>query len=114
MKSNSTNTDINLPVLAGTRKNTICPILECVIVLWTANTERYTDVVDGLNMTAEQMLTSIEKSAEEVILYHHDKNCTYILQLHRCRHRISSQWLLYWKALTILTDHHKIHLFQGL
>ncbi|KAK6016951.1 inositol-3-phosphate synthase [Ostertagia ostertagi] len=24
---------------------------ECVIVLWTANTERYTDVVDGLNMT---------------------------------------------------------------
>ncbi|RCN31145.1 inositol-3-phosphate synthase [Ancylostoma caninum] len=40
--------------------------LECVIVLWTANTERYTDVVDGLNMTAEQMLASIDKSADEV------------------------------------------------
>ncbi|VDM85545.1 unnamed protein product, partial [Strongylus vulgaris] len=39
--------------------------LECVIVLWTANTERYTDVTDGLNMTAEQVLASIEKSADE-------------------------------------------------
>ncbi|VDN38373.1 unnamed protein product, partial [Cylicostephanus goldi] len=33
--------------------------LECVIVLWTANTERYTDVLDGLNMTADQILASI-------------------------------------------------------
>ncbi|CAJ0604691.1 unnamed protein product [Cylicocyclus nassatus] len=40
--------------------------LECVIVLWTANTERYTDVVDGLNMTADQILTSIAASADEI------------------------------------------------
>ncbi|VDL75733.1 unnamed protein product [Nippostrongylus brasiliensis] len=40
--------------------------LECVIVLWTANTERYTDVVDGLNMTAEQILTSVDANADEV------------------------------------------------
>ncbi|PIO66314.1 inositol-3-phosphate synthase [Teladorsagia circumcincta] len=39
--------------------------LECVIVLWTANTERYTDVVDGLNMTAEQILASVDASADE-------------------------------------------------
>ncbi|KAK6044024.1 inositol-3-phosphate synthase [Cooperia oncophora] len=40
--------------------------LECVIVLWTANTERYTDVVDGLNMTAEQILASVDASADEI------------------------------------------------
>ncbi|KHJ78803.1 inositol-3-phosphate synthase, partial [Oesophagostomum dentatum] len=38
---------------------------ECVVVLWTANTERYTDVTEGLNMTAEDILMSIEKSADE-------------------------------------------------
>ncbi|CAJ0564567.1 unnamed protein product, partial [Mesorhabditis spiculigera] len=40
--------------------------LECVIVLWTANTERFTDVEDGLNMTADQMLASIKRNADEV------------------------------------------------
>ncbi|KAE9416337.1 hypothetical protein Angca_006474, partial [Angiostrongylus cantonensis] len=40
--------------------------LECVVVLWTANTERYTDVVPGLNMTAEQILASVDANAEEI------------------------------------------------
>ncbi|KJH50406.1 inositol-3-phosphate synthase [Dictyocaulus viviparus] len=39
---------------------------ECVIVLWTANTERYTDVADGLNITAEQVLASVEANAKEI------------------------------------------------
>ncbi|CAB3403942.1 unnamed protein product [Caenorhabditis bovis] len=40
--------------------------LECVIVLWTANTERYTDVKDGLNMTADEILNSIKNNELEV------------------------------------------------
>ncbi|CAI4221400.1 unnamed protein product [Auanema sp. JU1783] len=40
--------------------------LECVIVLWTANTERYTDVEPGLNMTASEVLRSIENNADEI------------------------------------------------
>ena len=40
--------------------------LEKVIVLWTANTERFTDVRAGLNMTADELLASIERGDEEV------------------------------------------------
>lgn len=40
--------------------------LECVIVLWTANTERYVSVSEGLNTTANEILESIAKSKEEV------------------------------------------------
>lgn len=40
--------------------------LECVIVLWTANTERYTDVRDGLNSTAVEILSSISRNEDEV------------------------------------------------
>jgi myo-inositol-1-phosphate synthase len=37
-----------------------------IVVLWTANTERFSDVRAGLNMTAEEMLASIERSDPEV------------------------------------------------
>ncbi|PAV70954.1 hypothetical protein WR25_20929 [Diploscapter pachys] len=40
--------------------------LDCVIVLWTANTERYTDVRAGLNTTAEEVLDSIKNNEDEV------------------------------------------------
>ncbi|CAI5441797.1 unnamed protein product [Caenorhabditis angaria] len=40
--------------------------LECVIVLWTANTERFTDVKDGLNTTAQDLLASIQRNEEEI------------------------------------------------
>lgn len=40
--------------------------LDKVIVLWTANTERFSDVRDGLNMTADELLTSIKDDAEEI------------------------------------------------
>lgn len=40
--------------------------LEQVIVLWTANTERYVDVRPGLNMTSEDILRSIKANDEEV------------------------------------------------
>uniref|UniRef100_A0A0K0EY20 Inositol-3-phosphate synthase n=1 Tax=Strongyloides venezuelensis TaxID=75913 RepID=A0A0K0EY20_STRVS len=40
--------------------------LDCVIVLWTANTERYTDVCDGLNMTSTEILKSITNNAHEI------------------------------------------------
>ncbi|CAJ0958840.1 unnamed protein product, partial [Mesorhabditis belari] len=40
--------------------------LDCVIVLWTANTERYTDVRSGLNSTADEILRSIEKNVDEI------------------------------------------------
>ena len=37
-----------------------------VIVLWTANTERFCDVSEGLNDTAENLLSSIAGNEEEV------------------------------------------------
>ncbi|KAL3133395.1 hypothetical protein ABBQ38_007264 [Trebouxia sp. C0009 RCD-2024] len=37
-----------------------------VIVLWTANTERYSNVMNGLNDTADNLLASIEKNETEV------------------------------------------------
>ncbi|KAI9900323.1 hypothetical protein N3K66_004585 [Trichothecium roseum] len=40
--------------------------LDKVIVMWTANTERYADVVPGVNDTAESLLKAIEEGHEEV------------------------------------------------
>lgn len=40
--------------------------LDTVIVLWTANTERFTDVRAGLNLTADEVLASIARSDAEV------------------------------------------------
>jgi len=40
--------------------------LDKVIVLWTANTERFSDVAAGLNDTADNLLKSIKANAEEV------------------------------------------------
>ncbi|GAA5951927.1 hypothetical protein JCM3765_005143 [Sporobolomyces pararoseus] len=40
--------------------------LDQVVVLWTANTERYSALLDGVNDTAENLLKSIEQSHEEV------------------------------------------------
>jgi len=40
--------------------------LDKVIVLWTANTERFSDVIEGVNTTKEEVLASIERGEEEV------------------------------------------------
>lgn len=40
--------------------------LDSVIVLWTANTERYSKLLDGVNDTAENLLKSIKDSHAEV------------------------------------------------
>lgn len=40
--------------------------LDKVIVLWTANTERYADILSGVNDTAENLLKSIETGHDEV------------------------------------------------
>ena len=37
-----------------------------MIVLWTANTERFSDVLTGLNDTAENLMRSIKIDASEV------------------------------------------------
>ena len=37
-----------------------------LVVLWTANTERYSDVVVGLNDTMENLLASVEKNEAEI------------------------------------------------
>ncbi|MBO8584204.1 inositol-3-phosphate synthase, partial [Staphylococcus aureus] len=38
--------------------------LDKVIVLWTANTERYADIIDGVNDTADNLLKAIEQGHE--------------------------------------------------
>ena len=40
--------------------------LDRVIVLWTANTERFTDVRNGLNTTAAEVLDSIKRNDSEI------------------------------------------------
>lgn len=40
--------------------------LDKVIVMWTANTERYADIVEGVNDTADNLLKAIENGHEEV------------------------------------------------
>ncbi|MCJ1381858.1 Myo-inositol-1-phosphate synthase [Xylographa soralifera] len=40
--------------------------LDKVIVQWTANTERYADIVDGVNDTAENLMKAIESGHDEV------------------------------------------------
>lgn len=40
--------------------------LDKVVVLWTANTERYSELIDGVNDTADNLLESIKRSHEEV------------------------------------------------
>ena len=40
--------------------------LDKVIVLWTANTERYAEIIPGVNDTAENLLKSIETGHDEV------------------------------------------------
>ncbi|GAA6061194.1 hypothetical protein JCM10212_001515 [Sporobolomyces blumeae] len=40
--------------------------LDQVVVLWTANTERYSALLDGVNDTAENLLKAIEASHDEV------------------------------------------------
>lgn len=37
-----------------------------MIVLWTANTERYSEVSSGLNLTADELIDSIRRNADEV------------------------------------------------
>lgn len=40
--------------------------LEKVIVLWTANTERYADIIKGVNDTADNLVAAIKSGHEEV------------------------------------------------
>ncbi|WWC68616.1 uncharacterized protein I206_102546 [Kwoniella pini CBS 10737] len=40
--------------------------LDSVVVLWTANTERYADIIEGVNDTSENLLKSIKESHDEV------------------------------------------------
>ncbi|KAF2202780.1 myo-inositol-1-phosphate synthase-like protein [Delitschia confertaspora ATCC 74209] len=40
--------------------------LDKVIVQWTANTERYADIIEGVNDTADNLLKSIKEGHEEV------------------------------------------------
>ncbi|PSN52115.1 Inositol-3-phosphate synthase 1-A [Blattella germanica] len=40
--------------------------LDQVIVLWTANTERFSDILPGLNETEENLLSSIKANAAEI------------------------------------------------
>ncbi|GFZ42540.1 Inositol-3-phosphate synthase [Saitozyma sp. JCM 24511] len=40
--------------------------LDNLVVLWTANTERYADIIPGINDTAENLLAAVKSSHDEV------------------------------------------------
>ncbi|XP_017132898.1 inositol-3-phosphate synthase [Drosophila elegans] len=58
--------------------------VESVIVLWTANTERFSDVKAGLNTTSQELLASLKANNSEVspstifAMASIDEGCTYI------------------------------------
>ncbi|GAV65384.1 Inos-1-P_synth domain-containing protein/NAD_binding_5 domain-containing protein [Cephalotus follicularis] len=65
-------------VIKGTKKEQVQQIIkdirefkekkkvDKVVVLWTANTERYSNVIEGLNDTMENLLASMEKNEAEI------------------------------------------------
>ncbi|KAG0467533.1 hypothetical protein HPP92_019113 [Vanilla planifolia] len=65
-------------VIKGTKKEQVQQVIkdirefkekskvDKVVVLWTANTERYSDVIVGLNDTIENLLGSLEKNEAEI------------------------------------------------
>ena len=40
--------------------------MDKVVVLWTANTERYSNVVVGLNDTVENLLAALDRNEPEI------------------------------------------------
>lgn len=40
--------------------------VERIVVLWTANTERYSNVIVGLNDTMENLMASVDKNEAEI------------------------------------------------
>lgn len=58
--------------------------LDKVIILWTANTERFCDIIDGVNSNSEELLTSINVSLR---CFHHAKILVlaFLLFFHFCR-----------------------------
>ncbi|GLB33996.1 putative myo-inositol-1-phosphate synthase [Lyophyllum shimeji] len=53
-------------IRADIRKFKADNALDRVIVFWTANTERYSDIIPGVNDTADNMLAAIKNSHSEV------------------------------------------------
>jgi myo-inositol-1-phosphate synthase len=65
-------------VLIGTKQNNLDEIrshiksfkttngLEKVVILWTANTERFSSLIDGVNDSAEKLLAAIQRGEEEI------------------------------------------------
>ncbi|KAL0431986.1 UNVERIFIED_CONTAM: Inositol-3-phosphate synthase [Sesamum radiatum] len=65
-------------VIKGTKKEQVQQIIkdmrdfkeqnkvDKVVVLWTANTERYSNVIVGLNDTAESLMASVERNEAEI------------------------------------------------
>ena len=46
--------------------------LDQVVVVWTANTERYSEIIPGVNDNADNLLRAIEQSHEDCLLYTSD------------------------------------------
>ena len=40
--------------------------MDQIVVLWTANTERYSEVISGLNDTKKNLMASLEKGEPEI------------------------------------------------
>ncbi|KAL0344369.1 UNVERIFIED_CONTAM: Inositol-3-phosphate synthase [Sesamum angustifolium] len=65
-------------VIKGTKKEQVLQVIkdirefkeknkvDKVVVLWTANTERYSNVVNGLNDTTENLMASLERNEAEI------------------------------------------------
>ncbi|EIW80213.1 Myo-inositol-1-phosphate synthase [Coniophora puteana RWD-64-598 SS2] len=53
-------------IRADIRKFKVEHGLDRVVVFWTANTERYSDIIPGVNDTADNLLAAIKSSHEEV------------------------------------------------
>jgi len=41
-------------------------LLDTVVIVWTANTERYSDIIEGVNNNAEHLLAAIQRGEREI------------------------------------------------
>ncbi|PWU83223.1 putative inositol-3-phosphate synthase [Trypanosoma cruzi] len=70
--------------------------LDKVIVLWTANTERFSDHTKGVHDTADNLLAAVSATRRKL------------------RHPHSTQWLPYWRVAVTLTVRPRTHCAQAL
>jgi myo-inositol-1-phosphate synthase len=81
--------------------------LDKVIILWTANTERFSEIVEGLNDTADNLIAAIKRSEAEVS----PSTCFAVASiLEGCTYINGSPQNTFVPGLTELAERHRVYI----